>query len=836
MSTRLHQATEIELLSHLYRSLPTSVIGIMVNAAIITFVMWSVSSSWVLLAWFAAILLVNTFRFLLFRRFKQTTLTHDNVGVWKRRAVIGSLVTASLWSAAGWFFFQTEAQQHQLILMIVLAGICAGSAILLSAHKYLAIGYVAIILLPLSIRFFLEGSTVYGFTGGMVLLFLYVNISGIKQNYSKLFENVRLKLESKENEEILKQNEAFLNDTGKITQIGGWNFDIRNGKFAWTQQVYDIFELPPDTSASYRRTLQMFGQDTHELASHFNHLMTTGESFTLDVKVTVLSGKQKWIRVIGNADMSETPVARIFGSFQDISTQKDVEERLHHVSEMAIAATKAKSEFLANMSHEIRTPLHGILGALEILKKQAESEQQLAMTATAEKSAQNLLSIINDILDLSKIESGNLRLESQRFDIRKSLETSCQLFIHDVHKKNLQLQCFYPVSAPRFLFGDELRLQQVINNLLANAIKFTERGVVRIKATCEKTSTDHCNLLVEVSDTGIGIPIEYQKNLFTAFTQADGSMARKFGGTGLGLSICKSILEAMQGSIEVESMVGVGTTFRFHVPLIISADITAEPVAHYKRRLLLISKDQFLCEMLNDYAASFSAQLECCETATQEQITQADIILLDWDSEADAAAFEKRANGKKLHHLNRAGNGTAEDTVHGPILLGDMGKWLKESVEPEQQTIPPEQPAPQYSGRVLLVEDNEINQMISGEMLRQAGLYVEISKNGLMAIDILQNHQFDLILMDCQMPEMDGYEATRQIRAQEAKEHAVPRTIIALTANVMPSDRDKCTAAGMNDFLGKPFSFEQVHAVLDKWLRPVTVSDKKPPNKATSAG
>jgi CheY-like chemotaxis protein/two-component sensor histidine kinase len=503
---------------------------------------------------------------------------------------------------------------------------------------------------------------------------------------------------------------------------------------------------------------------------------------------------------------------------------------------MAIAATKAKSEFLANMSHEIRTPLHGILGALEILKKQAESEQQLAMTTTAANSAQNLLSIINDILDLSKIESGNLTLESQRFDIRKSLETSCQLFIHNVHKKNLQLQCFYPAAAPRFLFGDELRLQQVINNLLGNAIKFTERGTVRINAYCEKTGTDYCNLCVEVSDTGIGIPSEYQQNLFTAFTQADGSMARKFGGTGLGLSICKSLVEAMKGNIEVNSTVDIGTTFRFHVPLIISEDTAAEPVVQYKRRLLLISKDVFLCEMLTDYAAFFSSQLGCCEKVTPAQITQADIILLDWNSAADAAAIEKLADGKQLLHLNRAGNGTADDTVRGPILLGDMKNWLMESVEPEQQTNLSEQPAPQYSGRVLLVEDNEINQMISGEMLRQAGLYVEIAENGLMAIDILQQHQFDLIFMDCQMPEMDGYEATRQIRAQEVQEHAEPCTIIALTANVMSSDREKCTAAGMNDFLGKPFTFEQMHAVLDKWLRPVTASGKKPPNKATSAG
>ncbi len=836
MSTRLHQAIEIELLSHLYRSVPTSVIGIVVNAAIITFVMWSVSSGWVLSSWFAAILLVNAFRFLLFRRFRQRAITPANVAIWKKRAVIGSLVTAGLWSSAGWLFFQTEAMQHQLILMIVLAGICAGSVILLSAYKYLAMGYVAIILIPLAIRFFLEGSTVYAFTGGMMLLFLYVNVSGIKQNYAKLFENIRLKLESKENEEILKQNEAFLNVTGKITQIGGWNFDIRNGKFAWTPQVYDIFELPADTSAGYRRTLQMFGQDTHELASHFNHLMTTGESFTLDMKVTVLSGKQKWIRVIGNADMSETPVARIFGSFQDISTQKDVEERLQHVSEMAIAATKAKSEFLANMSHEIRTPLHGILGALEILKEQTEPEQQLAMTTTAVNSAQNLLSIINDILDLSKIESGNLTLESQRFDIRKSLETSCQLFIHNVHKKNLQLQCFYPASSPRYLFGDELRLQQVINNLLGNAIKFTERGTVRIKAHCEKTGTDHCNLLVEVSDTGIGIPDEYQQHLFSAFTQADGSMARKFGGTGLGLSICKSLVEAMKGHIVVESVVGIGTTFRFHVPLMLSDDLAAEPVAQYKRRLLLVSKDQFLCEMLKDYAAGFSSSLACCETATAEQITQADIILLDWNAPIDAEAIEKRANDKQLHHLNHVGEGTANDTVHGPILLSDMQYWLKESAVPEQQTNQSEQPKPQYSGRVLLVEDNEINQMISGEMLRQAGLYVEVAENGLVAIDILQRHQFDLIFMDCQMPEMDGYEATRQIRAQEAKDHTAARAIIALTANVMSSDRNKCTAAGMNDFLGKPFSFEQLHAVLEKWLKPATASDKTPPNKATSAG
>lgn len=820
MNTKLHKAIETELLSHLYRALPTSIIGVSLNALLLTVVMWSVAEPVSLLFWFSAVIVISVYRTWMYWRFKQAGIPADASDKgWRYRFYIPCLGHGLLWGIAGGFFFQVDALQHLLILSFLLAGISAGSIVLLSAHKRLATSYVAIALLPLAARFFWVADINYVFMGTMVLLFLFVNINGIKQIYNNLYENIRLRLEAQENEQIRKRNEDFLNNTGKITKIGGWDFDLVSSTFLWTQQVYDIFEVSADIMPTYEKTLQLFPQHHHStLRSKFSNLMARAEALTLDVEVALESGQKKWIRVIGNAAAGHDPVTRVYGSFQDITEQKDVEKQLEKASVMAIQATQAKSEFLANMSHEIRTPLHGMLGTLELLKAMPLSPQQLSLAATAEQSAKNMLVIINDVLDISKIESGSLTIENAKIDIRAIIENSCQLFIHNIRKKGLQLQFHYPVTAPRYVFGDALRIQQVLNNLLGNAIKFTEQGIIAIQATCEGDG-DECWLTVEVSDTGIGIEDSYLDSLFDAFTQADSSMARKYGGTGLGLTISKRLVALMQGEIGVNSEPNQGSTFWFKLPLRTLKEDDATDIHKYPSNVLLVSRDVFLANTLTDYVGYFSGAITVCTKPTPAQLVAAEHIIIDFDEQDAPVWLNQLPPEKQIIYID---NNTQQDNgivLHRPVYLHDVERLLTNAQpQSEKRDDIVDDVIGRYQGKVLLVEDNEINQMVSGEMLRQTGLDVEIADNGATAVDMLAQQEFDLVFMDCQMPEMDGFEATKIIRQQEAMLNTPHQVIIALTANVMASDYQQCFTAGMDDFLGKPFTLEQLHVILDEWL------------------
>ena len=256
MHNKLHKSIAIELLSHLYRGLPTSIIGVSVNAILLAIVMWTDIDTMVLSFWISAVLIIGVYRYGSYLRFKRAGIPADSPdNLWLYNFVVPCLMHSLLWGFAGWYFFRADVLQHLIILSFLLAGLVAGAIVLLSAHKQLAVAYIAIILLPLSVRFFLEAQTVYVFMGAMVLLFLFVNINGIRQIYNKLYENIRLKLKAQENEKIRERNEAFLNNTGKITRIGGWDFDLAGSRFRWTQQVYDILDVPKDTVPTYETIL-----------------------------------------------------------------------------------------------------------------------------------------------------------------------------------------------------------------------------------------------------------------------------------------------------------------------------------------------------------------------------------------------------------------------------------------------------------------------------------------------------------------------------------------------------------------------------------------------------
>ena len=517
------------------------------------------------------------------------------------------------------------------------------------------------------------------------------------------------------------------------------------------------------------------------------------------------------------------------------------EERYRRISEQAEKESQTKSDFLANMSHEIRTPMNGIIGIMHVLLEKPMPKEQKNYLEIVSNSANALLSIINDILDFSKIEAGKLELDIRRFDLQVALEDMTAMPAMQARQKGIGFSFTIDPAVPSRVKGDPGRLRQVINNLTGNAIKFTEEGEVTLDVTLESEDGSVAVLLFSVNDTGIGIPPEKVEKLFTSFTQADSSTTRNYGGTGLGLSISKLLVEKMGGTIGVESMEMVGSTFWFTVTM--EKDLTCKAFevefdgSLAGLRAFLASDDPSACGWLEDLldelnvdtvkAENNSRAIDVLRDACREQ-TPFDVVLMDIrETDVRAEALGRRIKeddsicGARLAVLSAIGKkGDArrfEDAGFDAFLSYPVDKDLlsdclrammsrHRSGDADTRIITRHSIAERrkYATRILVVEDKETNLVVAKALLNKLGFEPDSAKNGQEAVEKVRSASYDIVLMDSQMPVMDGFEATRRIRDLEVHKEVRPVRIIAMTANAFQQDREKCLEAGMDDFIAKP--------------------------------
>ena len=586
--------------------------------------------------------------------------------------------------------------------------------------------------------------------------------------------------------------------------------------------------------------------------------LTGGKPWSGEITNRRKDGSLYWERVhISPMFDEDETIVHFVGVKEEISEHKAALKQLNQAKQDAEAASVAKSRFLANMSHEIRTPMNGVIGMLGLLMDTDLTDEQCNLANTAKISANALLSVINDILDFSKIEAGKLELEMLNFNFRDMMEDVMEIMSVHASNKGIELTSYTHPDVPAWVYGDPGRIRQILINLTGNGIKFTDQGAVAVRINLEKTDGEMLKLLIDVQDNGPGIPTDRMDRLFKSFSQVDASITRKHGGTGLGLAICKQLTELMGGRIGVESQADQGTRFWFTLVL----EKRPAPDGAYRispemirgKRVLVVddnptNRDLF-CSYLDtwgcrrDSASSGETGLKKLRNAAGKDPFDAalvDFMMPSMAGDCLGRIIKKdplinqtalimltsrglRGDSQRMKEIGFAGYLTKP--VKRQHLFQCLLQVLTRSSETTSESRPSEPMVTRHSidetdqkeRRMLVVEDNPVNQKVALLMLKKMGYRADVAANGREAVDALKQVPYDLVFMDQQMPEMDGLEATRVIRAStEVLKNNVP--IIAMTANALKGDRERCLKAGMNDYLAKPVKPEQFKDKVDRWL------------------
>ncbi|HVG03238.1 MAG TPA: response regulator, partial [Nitrospira sp.] len=634
---------------------------------------------------------------------------------------------------------------------------------------------------------------------------------------------------------------VVMDDRGRIIdwnpqakQIFGWSRDAVLGR-----KLSDTI-IPPSFRAMHEKGLQHY-LATGEGKAIGKRLETTalhedGTEFPIELAITPLT---------------LTTGTTFSGFIRDISERKRAESELRHAKEKAEAATLAKSQFLANMSHEIRTPMNGVLGMAELLLHTGLTPKQQSLAHTVHRSGTALLDIINNILDFSKIEAGKLELEQIAFSVRQIIEETVELLAEPAARKHLELTCLIAADVPDRLRGDPVRLRQILLNLISNAIKFTPEGEVAVRVTLSSHAPSTVTIKCVVTDTGIGILPSAQERLFAAFSQADGSTTRRFGGTGLGLAIVKQLAHLMGGEVGLGSSSEQGSTFWFTARLGQETTSSAAPLESPDLRgthILVVDDHPANREILEVHLKGWGATVTTADSGATALLLLKEAVQLK--TPVHVAILDVHMPGMSGLALAKAIRCDSQHRLISLIALSSLDglpqetdpqtelfcTWIRKplrqsllrqclihirtgipltgsSGQAEVQEVPP------LNARILLSEDNPVNREVTLGMIDLLKCSAKVANHGREAVEAASQTAFDIVLMDCQMPEMDGFSATAAIRRQEKNAgngRHVP--IIALTANAMEGDRARCLAAGMDDYLAKPFTLTQLRATLTRWL------------------